>query len=58
MRELAVDVVSAEEARNNMEIVKTAARKPTADNAPHTETYPKELLDEMDRTVPRTDSDM
>ena len=62
LREIVADeaaaAAAAEEARNNMEIVRTAARKPTADNAPHTEAYPKELLDEMDRTAPRTDSDM
>ena len=62
LREIVADeaaaAAAAEEARNNMEIVRTAARKPTANNAPHTEAYPKELLDEMDRTAPRTDSDM
>lgn len=62
LREIVADeaaaAAAAEEARNNMEIVRTAARKPTADNAPHTEAYPKELLDEMDRTAPRTYSDM
>ena len=62
LREIVADEASAAaaaaEARNNMEIVRTAARKPTTYNAPHTEAYPKELLDEMDRTAPRTDSDM
>ena len=62
LREIVADEASAAaaaaEARNNMEIVRTAARKPTTYNAPHTEAYPKELLDEMDKSAPRTDSDI
>lgn len=62
LREIVADeaaaAAAAEEARNNMEIVRTAARKPTADNAPHTEAYPKELLDEMDKSAPRTNIDI
>lgn len=62
LREIVADeeaaAAAAAEARNNMEIVRTAARKPTADNAPHMAAYPKELLDEMDKSAPRTNIDI
>lgn len=58
LRELAADVVSAEEARNQMEAVRVAAYRNPAGGVPREAEYPQEVLDDMDKNAPLTDPDL
>lgn len=58
LRELAADVVSAEEARNQMEAVRVAAYQNPAGSVPREAEYPQEMLDDMDKNAPLTDPDL
>lgn len=58
LRELAADVVSADEARNQMEAVRVAAYRNPAGGVPREAEYPQEVLDEMDKNAKQTDPDL
>lgn len=58
LRELAADVVSAEEARNQMEAVRVAAYQNPAGSVPREAEYPQELLGVFVHIVQQTDLDL
>lgn len=58
LRELVDDVITAEEARNQMEAVRVAAYQNPAGSVPREAEYPQEMLDDMDKNAPLTDPDL
>lgn len=58
LRELVDDVITAEEARSQMEVVRVAAYQNPAGSVPREAEYPQEMLDDMDKNAPLTDPDL
>lgn len=58
LRELVDDVITAEEARSQMEAVRVAAYQNPAGSVPREAEYPQEMLDDMDKNAPLTDPDL
>lgn len=58
LRELVDDVITAEEARSQMEAVRVAAYQNPAGSVPRVAEYPQEMLDDMDKNAPLTDPDL
>lgn len=58
LRELVDDVITAEEARSQMEAVRVAAYQNPAGSVPREAEYPQEVLDDMDKNAQQTDLDL